>query len=110
MITRQSQRSYELVATPLHSKQQHGDAGRKEEEPDEVKFVVKIFDHLFCFGLDDSSFWSVAEDQGCSYKCAGREVDVKAPTPAIFFVSMLSVNERHSRGSNDLFVLHRCSG
>jgi hypothetical protein len=66
----------------LHSKQEHGDARCEQEEPYKVKAVVKVSHYFYHFGLDDLTFWYLAEEYRGGDKSSRRQIDVKAPTPA----------------------------
>jgi hypothetical protein len=72
-----------LVTSPLHSKQQHGDAGCEQEESDEVKPVVEVLYDFGRFGLDDLAFRDLAEEDQSGDNGARRKVDVDTPTPTV---------------------------
>jgi hypothetical protein len=72
-----------LVASPLHSKQEHSDTGREQEESDKVEPVVQIFDDFRRLGLDDLAFRNLAEEDQGGDNRAWREIDVETPTPAV---------------------------
>jgi hypothetical protein len=66
----------------LHGKQEHGDARCEQEESYKVKAVVKVSNYFCRFGLDNLTFWYLAEENRGGDKSSGRQIDVKAPTPA----------------------------
>jgi hypothetical protein len=67
----------------LHSKQEHGDTGRKQKESDEIKPVVDVLDDFSRVGLDDLAFRDLAEEDQGGDNGARRKVDVETPTPAV---------------------------
>jgi hypothetical protein len=67
----------------LHSKQEHGDTGRKQKESDEIKPVVDVLDDFSRVGLDDLAFRDLAEEDQGSDNGAGWKVDVETPAPAV---------------------------
>ena len=72
-----------LVASPLHSKQKHRYAGRKQEESDKVEPVMQVSDDLCRFGLNDLAFRDLAEENQGGDNGAWWKVDVETPTPAV---------------------------